>query len=256
MHNSAKKHTLKTLALDIFMGLNFVFLLMVAVWIVWVYYFRGPIDIVTGKTRDSDQELLMQARSEYTKHFHGMDLVVIKGIQTGSLCVDCHGDYSHYKGQKVRALFNANSWFIACEVCHIKPEQGSVVVYRWLDNKTGHELTTLTGENGDYGATIVPLKIDNGKTSRLDRSEDDFIREYLQTRDKLNDEQKKAAEERMHETMTKDPVFCDQCHRENGFFNFTDLLYTPQTAKYLETLDMGAMAKTYKEFHFPTLFDK
>jgi len=256
MHDNHQKRTLKTLLVDIIMGLTFIFLLIVALWLVWIYYFRGPINIVTGKSKEADQELLIQAKKEYTKHFHNLDLVVVKGIQTGSQCLNCHGDYPHYKGQKVRALFNAHSWFIACEVCHVKPEESATVVYRWINNTDGNQLTRLSGENGDYGATIVPMKIENGNAIRIDNTEADFIREYMQTREQLDEKQKKAAEEKMHETMRKDPVYCDECHTQNGIFHFEELLYSPQSAMYLETLDMGAMAKTYKEFHLPSIFDK
>jgi hypothetical protein len=254
MHNGDKQSTLKTLIFDLIMGLNFVFLLIIALWLVWIYYFRGPIDIVTGKSKQPDLELLIQARKEYTTHFHNLDLIVVKGIQTNPLCADCHGDYPHSKGRKVRSLFNAHSWFMACEVCHLKAEDRVAVVYRWLDNETGEELTELVGKDGVYGATIVPVKLNNGSIERLDiPANANFIKEYLQTRDQLNDDQKKATVEKIHETMAKEPIYCDRCHVEDSFLNFLDLLYPPQTAMYLETIDMGAMAKTYKEFHLPPL---
>jgi hypothetical protein len=257
MHNGDKKRTVKTLIFDMLMGLNFVFLLIVALWIVWVYYFRGPIEIVTGESKDTDQELLIQARSEYTTHFHNLDLVVLKGIQTNPLCAEgCHGDYPHSKGRKVRSLFNAHAWFMACEVCHLKAEDSVGVVYRWLDNKTGEELTTLVGKDGDYGATIVPVRLNNGSMERLDIPPNaDFIKEYTQTRDTLDDDQQKAAVEKIHETMAKEPIYCDKCHVEDSFLDFANLLYPPQTVMHLESIDMGAMAKTYKEFHLPPLFD-
>jgi len=257
MRDGDKKNPLKTLLVDIFMGLNFLFLLVIAIWIVWVYYVRGPIDIVTGKgIAEPEQNILIRAREEYSTHFHNMDKAVLNGIQTGSLCLECHGDYPHHENKKVRGLFNAHSWFIACEVCHLKSEDEDQIVYKWLDNNTGNELEELEGSIGNYGAAIIPLKSGHLGKERLDKPADvNFILEYIQRREHLNEELQKEVDERFHETMTKEPVFCDKCHTENGIFDFEELLYSPKRALHLETIDMGAMAKTYEEFHFPSIFE-
>lgn len=256
MRDGDKKHPLKTLFVDIFMGLIFVILLVVSIWIIWVYYVRGPIDIVTSKEEGkAEQNLLIQAREEYSTHFHNLDKVVLDGIQTGSLCLKCHGDYPHYENKKVRGLFNAHSWFIACEVCHLKSDDGVQIVYKWLD-EYGNELVELEGSAGNYGAAIIPLKLEYGGKERLDQPADvSLIVEYIQKREHLNEELQKVADEAFHETMTKEPVFCDECHTENGILDFEELLYSPKRALHLETIDMGAMAKTYEEFHFPSIFE-
>ena len=260
MRNGDKKHGLKTLLVDTFMGLNFVLLAAFAVWLVWIYYFRGPTEIVTGRSEgEAGQDLLAQARREHSTHFHNLDELVVEGIQSGSLCVKCHGDYPHAKSKKVRALFNAHSWFIACEVCHLKPEDGAEVVYRWLDNKTGGELGELTGDAGNYGAMIVPIQLEMWGRKRLDEPEnEDFIKEYLRSGagHDLSEQQRKEAEDTIHEKMLKDPVFCDQCHKYGGLIDFEKLLYPPQRVLHLESIDMGAMAKTYEEFYFPDVLGR
>lgn len=258
MAEPGRKQIQKSLFIDIIMGLIFVLLLIVGLWITWVYYFRGPIDIVTDKDKlQVEQQMLAQAGEDYSSHFHNLDTAVLAGIKTGSTCLVCHGDYPHAKGRKVRSLFNAHAWFIACEVCHLKFEDGVEIEYRWFDNDSGLELTKLEGKDGNYGATIVPIKYEFWTAKRLDTPQnEDFINEYLQSEALFSDDQKKMAMERVHETLTKKPVYCDQCHINDGIFNFTDLLYSPQSTIHLESIDMGAMAKTYEEFHFPTLFDQ
>ncbi len=257
MPEPVRKKIKKSLFIDLIMGIVFISMLTVAVWLVWVYYFRGPISIVTENGKPQiKQQILALPRDEYSAHFHNYDAVVLAGIKTGSSCLHCHGDYPHSKDQKVRSLLNAHAWFIACETCHLEMEDGVEVKYLWFDNKSGAELTKLTGKNGDYGAAIVPVTYEFWAAKRLDAPRDeDFIHEYLQSEERLSDDQKKEAMKRVHNMLTKTPVYCDQCHVENGMLDFTELLYSTQSAQYLESIDMGAMARTYKEFHFPNLFD-
>jgi len=257
MLESEKKRTLKTLVIDTIMGIFFLYLLYIALWIAWVYYFRGPIDIVTSQEDlQSDQDLLNQAREEYTTHFHNLDIAVVNGIQSDSLCLDCHGDYSHSLNEKMRSMLNAHSWFIACEVCHSPVTEEMKIGYRWIDSETGQALTQLDGTPGNYGALIIPFTLASGTAKRLDENEEyEFTREYLQTRELLDKEQQEAAEERIHETMAETAVSCENCHTEDSLFDYVELLYPPQRALHLQSIDMGAMAKAYEEFFFPNIFD-
>jgi hypothetical protein len=260
MHDTGAANILKRLVVDAVMGLLFLLLLGFAAWIVWVYYFRGPVDIETRGfvTRTVREQPVQPAQVEqYTlRHFHNLDDRVLAGIESESLCVKCHGDYSHSKTEKVRSFFNAHSWFMACEVCHLQPQDGDRTVYRWLDKKTGNRLTGLDGEDGDYGAMIVPLVIENGVERRLDEPVDrEYVEENIRIWDLLADYQKEMAQERIHKILTESPTNCDQCHTVSGALDFRELLYPPQRAAHLESIDMGAMVKGYEEFHLPGIFD-
>lgn len=250
----------KRLAVDAIMVLILVLLLGFAAWIVWVYYFRGPIDIETRGfvlTTELEEPIKPTQVEKYTLiHFHNLDKVVLEGIKTGSSCLQCHGDYPHSESQKTRTFFNAHSWFMACEVCHMTPKSVEKVVYRWLDNDTGNELVRLQGKAGNYGGSIVPIKLENDTAKRLDHTADkEFIEQYLQTKDDLGDDQQKEAMEKIHEALTKSPLYCDKCHTDNGVLDFSRLLYTQKAVRHLESIDMGSMVKTYKEFHLPDIFD-
>ncbi len=253
-----RKEFQKSLFVDFIMALVFLALLTVALWIVWIYYFRGPIAIVTDrKSLQVEQEILAKARKDYSAHFHNMDSVVLAGIQTGSSCLVCHGDYPHWQDKKVRSLFNAHSWFIACEVCHLQFEDGEEIEYRWFDNDSGLKLTKLAGENSQYGAYIAPVVNGFLATKRLSAlKNEDSIKAYLLAEDQFNDAQKKTALDAIHKALTKKPVHCDQCHKENGVLNFVELLYSPHVALYLESIDMGALTEIYQEFYFPDLLNQ
>lgn len=227
-------------------------------WLVWMYYLRGPIEMETrGYVSRTLKEVSIQPTDmeRYTiQHFHNLDDAVLKGIEYPSNCVTCHGDYPHNKTVKVRAFFNAHSWFIACEVCHRENGKQENIIYKWLDSDTDIALYKLQGEPGMYEARIVPFLITNKTEQRLDNLIDDAdVTAYNNSKDKLNVIQKKKAMEQMHQVLSKTPIVCDQCHTENSLFEFKDLLYSDNMAEYLKDTDVGTMIKGYKVFHLPNV---
>jgi hypothetical protein len=260
MHDAGAGQILKRLAVDVLMALVFVSLLGIALWVFWVYFFRGPVDIETrgfvSRTLRDEPAQPSQVERYTLRHFHSLNEVVLEGIKSESLCVKCHGDYAHSKEKKVRSFFNAHSWFIACEVCHLKAGDKDDVVFRCLTYDTGEELTELKGQAGSYGAMIVPIRLEEGIVKRFDESDDkEFIEEFIRLEEHLADYQKELSQERIHKILSENPVNCDECHTSNGLLNFEELLYSPNTAKYLESLDMGAMTKTYEQFHLPAILN-
>ena len=197
MSNNTTKQILKQLAVDVLMLLVFLALVGFSVWLIYIYFFRGPIDIETrgfvSRTILVEVVQPIQVEKYMINHFHNLDDVVLAGIQSESLCVECHGDYPHKKDKKTRSFFNAHSWFIACEVCHITPEKEEMLSYRWLESDTGKALTSLNGQPGVYGkGLIIPLRTENGTEKRLDiLSEDDqvYTEEFINQRENLDDKE-------------------------------------------------------------------
>lgn len=262
MPNGNARRILKQLAVAALMTLIFLALAGFAAWLMYIYFLRGPIDIETrgfvSRTIRTEEVQPIQVEKYRLRHFHNLDDVVVAGIQTKSLCVACHSDYPHTKDKKTRSFLNAHSWFMACEVCHMKPEKSERVIYRWLEPDTGKALPSLSGQPGVYGGLIIPLKIENGSEKRLDVLSDEdqvYTEEFIRLRKNLDDYQTEWAQERIHKPLSKKAVFCDGCHTQDGLLNFSQLLYSPQRASHLESLDMASMVKTYKEFHLPTLLD-
>ncbi|VAX07515.1 hypothetical protein MNBD_GAMMA25-384 [hydrothermal vent metagenome] len=246
---------LKNLSIDILMLVIFALLLGLALWIVWMYFFRGPVDIETrGYVYRTVSESAVQPSEteKYTvQHFHNLDNAVLKGIEYSSTCVNCHGDYPHNNTPKVRAFFNAHSWFMACEVCHRENKSQGKITYKWLDNDSDMILGKLQGEPGMYGARIVPFIMGD---KRLDNLIDtDTVSAYELSRDGLNEVEDKTAIEKMHQVLSKKPVSCEKCHTENSLFEFKDMLYSNNMAAYLKSLDVGSMVNSYKIFHLPNV---
>ncbi len=254
------KHTgvFKNFIVDMMMLIFFVILLGFSLWLVWMYFFRGTIDMETrGYVSKTLKEVSVQPTDieKYTlQHFHNLDNEVLKGIEYPSNCVNCHGDYAHNKTPKVRAFFNAHSWFMACEVCHGENDKQKNIKYKWLDNDTDIALYKLKGERGIYEARIVPFILERGVEKRLDNLIDNAtVSAFNQTKEQMNKTEEKAAIEKMHKSLNSKPVSCDQCHTENSLFKFTDLLYSEKMAEYLMSIDVGTMINGYKVFHFPNV---
>lgn len=260
MNDRDTGHNRKQWLVGTLKALTTLLLLGFALWLIWIYYVRGPIEMQTGKFELegelADSAPILEVESYTAQQFHNLDPLVLQGIPYQSTCLQCHGDYPHSMTQKVRSFFNAHSWFIACEVCHVRVDKNEVVEYRWLDHRTEKHKLTIQGEAGNYGARIVPILLKDGVEKRIDHQLGEAgIEEYLRTKDTLDSDQQKVALEDMHKTMSKEPIFCDECHIENGLLNFSKLSYSAKAAAHLESLDMGSMINSYKVFHLPSIFD-
>lgn len=252
------KQSLKTIFVNILMVSIFSLLLAFSVWLVWMYFVRGPIDIETrGYVSKTLIETSVQPteKEKYTlQHFHNLDAAVLRGIEYTSTCVTCHGDYPHNKTPKVRAFFNAHAWFMACETCHGENNKQENITFRWLDNDTNNSLTILEGERGIYGARIVPILTRDGIKKRLDNLIDkESVVSYINKKEHLNELQDRDAINEMHKILNEKPASCDNCHIENSMLNFKALLYSDNMSQHLRSIDVGTMITGYKAFHLPNV---
>jgi hypothetical protein len=253
-------HPLKRLVVDTLMSAVFVLLLVAAAWIAWVFYVRGPVQLESRGfvSRTVMQEAVRPEDVErYTvRHFHNLDDASVAGIGYRSSCLACHGDYPHSESVKVRAFFNAHSWFIDCDVCHVRAPDEPGTAYRWISNASDAELTQLEGVAGNYGGRIARVRLENGVATRIsDPAAETFTERYLRTKDDMDTERRTAAELRIHEQIADEPLSCDACHTQNGHLDFSALLYSSHDALNLQSIDVASMVKAYQEFHLPSLFD-
>jgi len=249
-------HPFKRLMVDALMAFIFLLLLSFSLWLIWITFFRGTFDPAMFSKEQTELERIATGSAVTLEHFHNVDEAVAAGAESGSLCLRCHGNYPHSKAPDVRAFLNAHAFFTACEVCHIRPGEDDQIVYKWLDNNTGAELQKLVGKPGNYGGMIVPIKTENGASRRLDESSDKaFIEEYLELRSGFNADQQAEAKVRIHKEISSKPIFCDECHKENGLLDFKALHYSPVVANRLETGEVATMITKYSKFYLPTMFD-
>jgi hypothetical protein len=228
-------------------------LLLVAfsVWLVYLVYFKGAYR--TGKTL---AKLAVPRQEMIYEPFHGVDDSVLAGSKSKSWCLKCHEDYPHSKSKEVRGMLNAHSFFLACEVCHIAPKQGERLEYRWLQRGTDVVLTSLNGLPGDYGGTIIPFRTENGVARRLDENQQaQLLLDESAAIDSDGNLQMRTMHLNadIHKEFSPKPVFCDDCHRDNGLLDFAKLMYPPQRVERLTIGEGANIIKQYKEFYLPSL---
>lgn len=188
-----------------------------------------------------------------------------------SNCVLCHGNVPHDKSKEVRSFLNMHAFYVACESCHIRPEDSNKkIAFRWYDKKTGKitsnplaliEIEEAYARNdgasyptyGNYGAKIAPGTIEAGQFKLIHTEEDkNFVERYLNEEKGLSQKQKSQMKKIIHSGINKKPIECNQCHRENdSYIPFAGLGYPPRRVDELTNTSVVGMIDKYKEFYIP-----
>ncbi|PWB53763.1 MAG: hypothetical protein C3F18_07185 [Nitrosomonadales bacterium] len=251
MHKGSGASTPKKLLVHFVMLTIGILLVSFSLWLVYLTYFK-----VAHRTGETLAKKAVSRLDMIYEPFHGADESVLAGSKSKSWCLKCHEDLSHSKSKEVRGMLNAHSFFMACEVCHIAPREGERFEYKWIQRGTSIPLAELKGPPGEYGGTIIPFKIEKGISRRLDENP-----EALQLLDESatheNDEDLQKRKMRLntdiHKEFSPKPIFCDECHRENGPLDFSQLMYSPQRAQLLTFGEGANVIKQYKDFYLPSL---
>lgn len=251
MHNHSGASTPKRLLVHLVMLTTGLLLIIFSFWLIYLTYFKGinSSGETLAKKAVPRQEMIYES-------FHGIDDSVLAGSKSKSWCMKCHEDLSHSKSKEVRGMLNAHSFFMACEVCHIAPKDGERFEYKWIQRGTDIPLASLKGQPGEYGGTIVPFKTEKGMTRRLDENQEaQQLLDESATKDSGGDiqQRKMLLNTDIHKEFSPKPIFCDECHRENGPLDFAQLMYSPQQAQRLTFGEGANIIKQYKEFYLPSL---
>ena len=186
------------------------------------------------------------------EHFHILDESVYTDVENAPVCLQCHGNFSHVKSEKLRSFYNMHTFFLACETCHLRVETEEKVVFQWFDDKTGEVVKELKGTTGNYGAKIVPVK--GGK--RLDSfPKKELALEYMTLKDTYTEEDKKMIQDELMAHVSKEPIACEECHQKKAYFDYKALGYNEARSAELSRIEIVEMSKDYGEFHLPTMFD-
>lgn len=228
-----------------------ILLVAFSIWLVYLIYFKGAYR--TGETLAKKavprQEMIYEP-------FHGVTESVLAGSKSKSWCLKCHEDYSHSRSKEVRGMLNAHSFFLACEVCHIAPKEGERFEYKWMQRGTDIPLTELKGPPGDYGGTIIPFRTEKGASRRLDENQEaQQLLDESAAKDSDEDLQKRKMRLNadIHREFSPKPIFCDECHKDNGPLDFAQLMYSPQRAQRLTSGEGANVIRQYKDFYLPSL---
>lgn len=228
-----------------------ILLVAFSIWLVYLIYFKGAY-----RTGETLAKKAVPRQEMVYEPFHGVTEAVLAGSKSKSWCLKCHEDYSHSKSKEVRGMLNAHSFFLACEVCHIAPKEGERFEYKWIQRGTNIPLTELKGPPGDYGGTIIPFKTEKGTSRRLDENQEaQQLLDESAAKDGDGDLQKRKMRLNadIHKEFSPKPIFCDECHRDKGPFDFVQLMYSPQRAQRLTSGEGANVIKQYKDFYLPSM---
>jgi hypothetical protein len=186
-------------------------------------------------------------------HYHILPAEAYTNKQRNSLCLQCHGNYCHYKSEKLRSFYNMHSFYLACETCHVRPSAGESFEFHWYDDHIDKKIDRVTGSLGNYGARIVPVS-DGERLDRFPRPE--LAREYMENEHTYSEEKKKRMQKELMEHVSPEAVVCCDCHKQNGYIDFESLGYPAQRAGELMRLEVVKMVQEYEdEFYLPKMFE-
>jgi len=190
-------------------------------------------------------------------HFHMVDEHLDQPEPYQPLCLNCHGTYPHRKEQKIRALLNAHGGIMACTVCHVrKSPDDKDVFYVWVNRTSGAISKKTEGSFGKYPAKIFPMKrAANGEPSILRPVSETDAEQFLKLKDLFTPDQMARAKIKLHEGLSTKPIFCTECHKPDGYFNFSELGFPKNRVDNLTSNEIARMIGNYETFYIPKAID-
>lgn len=203
------------------------------------------------------QRILMDKKPLSAGHFHMLDGAITQPEPFHPLCTNCHGTYPHIKEKKVRSLLNFHTGYMACSVCHVrKAPDDQDYFFVWVDRQTGMTAMSVKGEFGKYPAKIFPMQITAGGRKKLFRPvSEKAAEEFLRLKDKFSPDQMAQAKIKLHEGVSKKPVFCTECHKKDGYFDFAKLRFPKNRVDHLVSTEVAGMIENYETFYLPEAID-
>lgn len=236
-------------------ALGFLFLLLIFLSLIALgkfLYFPSKTRAVLPEYSRTEKFTKTIERPLETGHFHILDEVVYSDEYNAPLCLRCHGNFCHAESKELRAFYNMHSFYLACETCHIRPQEGESFGFQWFDNKTGGAVTEIQGKKGSYGAKIVPLRGDG----RLDVFPKEALAlEFMKMRDTYTEDERNKIQEELMEHISKEAVTCKECHQRQGYLPLSVLGYSQSRIDHLAQLEVIKLIDEYTKFYLPTMFD-
>jgi hypothetical protein len=237
-------------------------LILMGLWLLQMLYYPG-VDMHKIAAEEPAREegifsgILRAHKPLRRGHFHMIDEEREKHEPYEPLCLTCHGTFPHSKEKKVRSLLNFHTGFMACAVCHVRkdPAAGDHF-FIWVDRATGITSLAVEGEYGKYPAKIFPVKTTGGAQQEIIRPvNEESAREYLELKDKFTPDQAAQAKIKLHEKLSKKPVFCMDCHKKDGYLDFAGLGFPRNRVDHLASTEVASMIEKYETFYLPEVID-
>ena len=241
-----------------FLGILFMLFIIVSLASLAKFLYFPARELAISKDIPPDKFSKTIGKTVGAGHFHILDETVYTDVENAPICLQCHGNFCHVKSEKLRSFYNMHTFFLACETCHIRKQEGNGIAFKWFDDKTGDVVTELKGENGNYGAKIVPVK--GGEAEELKRldefPEDKKALDFIKNKETYTEEEKKNfTEVCMKKHISEKAIECEECHQKDGYLDYQALGYDPARSAELSRNEIVQMSKDYNEFYLPTMFD-
>ena len=238
-------------------------LLLFGLWLLKLVYFPGfeakkAVAIIEAAEENIFDTILKNKQLIPQGHFHLVDDFVSQPEVNPPLCLTCHGTFPHSKEKKVRSLLNFHTGFISCSVCHARQEPGqSEITFMWVDRETGRIVSKVRGRYGKYTAKIFPVRLsDSGQPERIFRPiSDKAAHQFLKLKDQFTHDQIAQAKIKLHANISDKPVFCSDCHKENGYLDFARLGFPKMRVAHLVSTEVVGLVNKYKTFYMPSKID-
>lgn len=238
-------------------------------WLVSTVYFHGFHLETRAKEVTGEEviDIIMRKKEPIPRdHFHMTDKYIERQQPNQPVCVVCHGTYAHNKEKRVRSMLNLHTGFIACYVCHARQdldneEAGTVidrheVEFLWVDWNTGEFSNAVKGEYGKYPAEIYPVELNkDGRRRIFTPIKAADAQQFLKMLPELTPDQVSKAKAKLHEPLSKKPVFCSDCHKQNGYLDYEKLGFPRQRIDNLVSSEIVGMIDKYKTFYLPSVID-
>jgi len=238
-------------------------LLLFGLWLIQSVYFpkRDVVQKADAKKKAEEETIFRKILKPQDDighgHFHMIDEYVTLSYSYKPICLTCHGTYPHSKEQKVRSILNFHTGFMACSVCHVRKDPNNKNYYFvWVDRTTGLISMSVDGEFGKYPAEIFPLIVDEDGERKIFRPVNEkAAQDYLELMPLYTPDQNAQAKIVLHEKLTKKPVFCTDCHKKNGYLDFSLLGFPINRINHLTSTEIAGMITKYETFYLPTVID-
>lgn len=238
-------------------------LLLFGMWLLQMLYFpevratKPEVPVKTDQEDDIFKKILKHSELVPRGHFHMVDEHISQPEPFEPICLTCHGTFPHSKEKKVRSLLNSHTGFLACAVCHVRKDPpDEAFSFIWVDRRTGITSNAVEGEYGKYPAKIFPMKMSLlGREEIIRPVSEKSAQAFLKHKDEYNPDQVAQAKIKLHEPLTKKPVFCTECHKKGGYLGFAELGFPKNRVDHLTSSEVASMIQNYETFYLPEVID-
>ena len=194
----------------------------------------------TVKSAEIDAETMQKSFDKVKEHkdvkvidelevppFHKRDAWENKSLSL-TFCTDCHLSPPHTKNLRARAFLNMHTEFIACETCHMRPENVKFE-YQWVDYRTKQALKpSVNLFRQAIDQNDIPKRAEEKvrKTDKLNKiapfyqgemalilKGHEFAKDSLTVWEKGTTEEKVIRRAKIHTPLKEKGAKCKDCHQ-------------------------------------------